>query len=106
LRPRDEEPDRVGLRHLFDRGLLNLVHQPERRHRVLAFARDPEPDSTRDETRQTGTGGQQVGHEWRCLDQLLEVVEEHQEALVTEERREPLIEWLISCLAYAEGLRN
>ena len=72
-----------------------------------ACSRSPE---TRSRTRlvtstfSPGQAAEQVGHERRRLDHLLEVVQHQQGALVAQERRQPPVERLVAGLAHAEGL--
>jgi hypothetical protein len=73
-------------------------------NRDLALSGDPEADAAGDQHRHVGTGAEEVGHVWGGLDDLLEVVEQEQEALVAQDRLQSLDQRRVTRLAHGERL--
>ena len=76
LRPRREEPHRVGLDERLERKVG--VGSVERRHRVLALGCQPQWGAARGEDPQARGRGEEVADEGRGGENLLEVVEHEQ----------------------------
>ena len=82
--------DRLGLRHEETHSLgaieatrlclISDLRERQGQDRNLTLLREPQPHAAGDEHLQSGAISQQIGHEGRCLDDLLEVVEKKNSA--------------------------
>ncbi len=117
-RPLDEQTDRRVLtqrdqvdgpipaasRDPLDAGFLAQVgRRRQAGDLVLLFARDVQHGTARHDRLHLRGGAQQVGHDRRGCDHLLEVVEDQQEALVTQPVGERFVDRACRALGDAEG---
>ncbi len=100
----DEELDSVGVAEPFR--WVGSVGQRQGRYEDLVFPRNAQRRPTRGEDAETGAGAQEMGHERRRLDDLLEVVEDEQKPPLPQHRRERLRHWPVARLAPAKRRRD
>ena len=112
LRARDEQGDGVVARQLGQRWQRHRIGHRQRLDLVLVLGLQAEPRPARGQHLQFRRRGQQIGHQRRRRQQVLEVVEQQQEALVAQMGRPasplavcPACSRTPSAVAVAEGTR-
>ena len=82
LRPRREQPQRVGLNERLERKVG--VRGVEGRHRILALRREPQRRAARGQDPQARGRGEQIADEGRSREDLLEVVQDEEHSLLAQ----------------------
>ena len=104
--PLDEERDRSSVDELRQRGEVLQVRQRQRCHRILLLATQLEPGAAGHQHLQAGRRLEQVGDEGRGAHDLLEVVQQNQQAPVAQIGHQRLQQRLLPAFLEAKRLRK
>jgi hypothetical protein len=102
----DEQPHRLGPRHLGERHFLATVGQRQGRQGVPVLAGHPQGSAARDQRRQCRAGGQQTGDEGPGVQHLLEIVEHQERPPLAQKTRQVLLDRAVLALSNAKRLRD